>query len=69
MPRMVISGYKVREARLRRSWTAQEFARHMGVSLQTVYRWEWGTSKPPRDKAQAIALTLGVALSSLAGDA
>lgn len=62
---MVIDGDKVREARERRSWTASEFAGNVGVSLQTVYRWEWGQTRPSRAKAQAIALALGVTLASI----
>ena len=37
----------------------------MGVSLQTIYRWEWGVSRVNPRKAQALALVLGVAVSDL----
>ena len=66
---MVTTGDKIREARKRRCWSAQEFASHMGVSLQTVYRWEWGSSRPPKAKMQAVALALGVTVASLVEDA
>lgn len=62
---MVISGERVREARQRRSWSAEQLAKHMDVSLQTVYRWEWGESTPPRTRAQQLALVLGVSIDSL----
>jgi transcriptional regulator with XRE-family HTH domain len=65
---MRIDGSKVRVARERRGWAAAEFAGHIGVSLQTVYRWEWGKAQPSAKKAQAIALALGVTLASIGAE-
>lgn len=65
---MVIAGERVREARERRGWGAPILAHHMGVTPQTVYRWEWGETQPSARKAQELALVLGVTLASLASN-
>ena len=39
---------KVKELREKRKWAQEDLARHIGVSLSTVQRWEKQGGKPTR---------------------
>jgi transcriptional regulator with XRE-family HTH domain len=39
---------KLRHLRKKRGWSQEELARNLGVSLNTVQRWEMGRNKPSR---------------------
>lgn len=42
-----------------------KLSRALEVSLQTVYRWEHGESKPNRENIEKLASTLGVPVQVL----
>ncbi len=42
-----------------------ELARKVGVSAQTVYRWEWGNHTPSIRKLRLVAEATGTPLSEL----
>ena len=58
----------LRELRLRRDLTQDELAEQLGVSVQTVSRWESGTRCPDLIMSKKIALTLGISLDELIPD-
>jgi len=37
---------KIRQCRIRKGWTQEQMARNIGVSLNTVQRWESGKTLP-----------------------
>ncbi|MFC1912248.1 helix-turn-helix transcriptional regulator [Chloroflexota bacterium] len=37
---------KLRQCRLAKEWTQEQLARNIGVSLNTVQRWESGKTRP-----------------------
>jgi putative transcriptional regulator len=37
---------KIRHCRVRKGWTQEHLARSVGVSLNTVQRWESGKTRP-----------------------
>lgn len=37
---------KIRQCRVRKGWTQEQMARNIGVSLNTVQRWESGKTLP-----------------------
>ena len=37
---------KIRQCRVRKEWTQEQLARNIGVSLNTVQRWESGKTQP-----------------------
>ena len=39
-------GKQIREARLKKKMTREQLAEIMGVSVSTVYQWEWGRCRP-----------------------
>lgn len=41
-----MEGKQIRELRLQLELSQERFAQHLGVSLQTVRRWEEGLTKP-----------------------
>jgi putative transcriptional regulator len=43
MPRLA---YKIRQCRELKGWTQERLAREIGVSLNTVQRWESGKNQP-----------------------
>lgn len=48
--------------------TLQEIADALGVSLNTVWRWEAGRQSPPDDQKKLIANILDVSVSYLIGE-
>ena len=37
---------QIKQCRIRKEWTQEQLARNIGVSLNTVQRWESGKTKP-----------------------
>jgi len=37
---------KIRHCRVAKGWTQEQLARNLGVSLNTVQRWEMGKTRP-----------------------
>ncbi len=51
----------LKNLRKKRGWSQEELARNLGVSLNTVQRWEMGKNKPSRlafDKIMALTREL-----------
>lgn len=50
-------GQKIKYLRKLKGWTQEQLARNLGVSLNTVQRWEIGKTKPSplaKEKLQAV---------------
>jgi len=62
-------GKRIKEARKRSLLSQAELALKIGVSLQTISRWETGKRSPAVDDLQAIAEALGTQASCLLSDA
>jgi transcriptional regulator with XRE-family HTH domain len=56
---------KIRELREARGMTQADLARLLGVSDNTVHRWEAGVSVPQRHIRRSLAKRLGVAVDQL----
>ena len=56
---------KLRAARLAAGLRAIDVARELGVSLQTVYRWEYGIHSPSVATLRRLAEVYGVPISEL----
>jgi putative transcriptional regulator len=39
---------QLKQVRKRRGWSQEDLARNLGVSLNTVQRWEMGKNKPSK---------------------
>lgn len=64
----VARGQRMRAARLAAGVpNASEFARQIGVTPNTVYRWEDGSMVPTADALKAWAVRCGVTADSLLG--
>ncbi len=59
---------RLREKRKQAGLTLEEFSKRMGVSLNTVYRWESGKHEPDDDTKRRICTFLGITLGYLMGD-
>lgn len=59
---------RLKEARLGKFRTQDDFARAVGVDKQTVWRWEKGERKPRYDMLPKISSLLGVSVAYLMGD-
>jgi transcriptional regulator with XRE-family HTH domain len=59
---------RLREKRKQVGLTLEEFSKRMGVSLNTVYRWESGKHEPDDDTKRRICTILGITLGYLMGD-
>ncbi len=47
-------GGRLKQVRLSRGWAQEDLARHLGVSLSTVQRWENKAAKPTRLGRKAL---------------
>ena len=54
--------------RKRAGFNQIDFAEEVGVSVDTVRRWEGGTQEPRLGELQEIAKTLGMSIEQLVGD-
>lgn len=61
----MVSGPKIRQARLRAGMSQAQLARAVGVSERNVVRWESGRNQPRVDHLVRIAEACGVAVSDL----
>ena len=53
--------------RRKQGWSQEQFAERVGVSRQTVSKWETGTSVPELEKLIAISQCFGVTVDQLLG--
>ena len=56
---------KITEERKRNGWSQEELADRIGVSRQTLSKYETGESLPDIEKSQALAEVFGVSLDDL----
>ncbi|HMM67012.1 MAG TPA: helix-turn-helix transcriptional regulator [Dokdonella sp.] len=67
------SAKRLRAQRKKIGVSAEDFARLMGVSAQSIYNWETGKALPRRQQLEAIAALRGIgkreAMSRLEGNA
>lgn len=61
-------GTKIYELRKEANWSQEELADRLGVSRQTVSKWELDQSVPELDKVQKICTVFGLSLDSLVYD-
>lgn len=50
---------KIRYCRTTKGWTQEQLARNLGVSLNTVQRWELGKSRPSPLAMEKLQQLLG----------
>lgn len=60
-------GLRIKELRTRKGWSQSDLAKRLGVSTQTVYRYENNFRKPTLDAAVEIARVLDASLDYLMG--
>lgn len=58
-------GQKIREIRLNKGMTLEEFGKLFNASKSIVYRWENGTSFPNPERLKAIAKLGGMTVEQL----
>jgi DNA-binding XRE family transcriptional regulator len=57
--------FKISEGIFINKWTWQSLADTLGVSRQTLWKWETGKSKPNMEQAIELAKLLGVSFAKL----
>lgn len=50
---------RIRQCRVSKSWTQEQLARNVGVSLNTVQRWESGKTRPSPLAMEKLQRVLG----------
>jgi transcriptional regulator with XRE-family HTH domain len=55
---MVNLPQRLKQIRKKRGWSQEDLARNLGVSLNTVQRWEMGRNKPSRLAIEKIYIFL-----------
>ena len=60
-------GENIRNYRKKNDLTQEEFAERLGVTYQSVSRWENGNTYPDIELLPAIAKVLGITLDELMG--
>ena len=60
-------GENIRNFRKKNDLTQEEFAEHLGVTYQSVSRWENGTTYPDMELLPAISQALAVTIDELLG--
>jgi len=50
---------RIRQCRVSKSWTQEQLARNLGVSLNTVQRWESGKTRPSPLAMEKLQRVLG----------
>lgn len=58
---------RIKEKRKRNGFNQDELAEHLGVSVMTVRRWEWGKQFPRVDEVEHIAEVLNTTVTYLMG--
>ncbi|MEG0326894.1 MAG: helix-turn-helix transcriptional regulator [Erysipelothrix sp.] len=61
-------GTRIYELRKSKEWSQEDFADELGVSRQTVSKWELDQSVPELDKIQRICELFDMTLDSLVND-
>jgi|GEM_PF-1674753 len=61
-------GEKIREARKSHGWNQTTLAGKVGITLQTISRWEKGEREPKAGELKRIASALGVSIAYLMGE-
>ena len=64
---MLYLGTNIKENRLRKGYTQEQLAYELGVSSQTVSRWETGTTYPDIVMIPIIAELFDISIDSLMG--
>ena len=64
---MTILGRRLEEARKSKSLSQADIARKIGVTRETVSKWESGDKEPSPEHLRELALALGVAADYLLG--
>lgn len=64
---MLYLGANIKEHRIKKELTQEQFAYHLGVSSQTVSRWENGTTYPDIVMLPVIADYFGISIDMLMG--
>jgi DNA-binding XRE family transcriptional regulator len=57
--------FKISDGIFINKWTWQSLADTLGVSRQTLWKWETGKSKPNMEQALELAKLLGVSFAKL----
>jgi transcriptional regulator with XRE-family HTH domain len=70
---LLMSGYSasmsnLRKARKKRGWSLEVVAQKVGVTRQTVSRWETGSRRVPAERCAAIEKELGLAKEKVRPD-
>lgn len=60
-------GYRLRQLREERGFSRAVFAKKLGVSKETIYRYENNVQDPSLDRARQIAVLLDTSLDYLLG--
>ena len=64
---MLSAGTNIKRMRLEKGLTQEEIAQHLGVSFQSVSKWERGDGYPDIEMLPAIANYFGVSIDELLG--
>ena len=64
---MLYLGTNIKEYRLKKGYTQEQLAYELGVSSQTISRWENGTTYPDIEFLPAIARIFGTTVDGLIG--
>lgn len=58
-------GYKIKELRKQRGMTQEQLAEHIGISFQSVSKWENGIALPDIVHMPVLASLFGVTIDEL----
>lgn len=58
-------GEKIRDARKKQNWSQTVLAGKIGVTLQTISRWEKGDREPKASEVRSLAKSLEISVSDL----
>lgn len=64
---MLSAGNNIKRMRLEKGLTQEEVATHLGVSFQSVSKWERGDGYPDIEMLPAIANYFGISVDELLG--
>jgi len=64
---MSLFAERIKKIRKNFAWTQEEFSNEIGVSIDTIQKWEKGTLTPRLDVAENLAQQLKISLNYLIG--